>query len=842
MAKPTKPLTPPAPPGKPGGLGEKVEVTIERFFVWLFNHVVEPVTEWFTWGLEQFMHFLRPGALRVFGPFLRWYRDLEGCPPEFQSLINNALDEDGEFGAAALAMVGTSAGGALIGSVTSSLFAPITYWINRRIRPARPEPSAAVAMLYRDLAASGLLRGYLLDLGWTEDVINRWVDVLRPRLGPADLFASEFRFGESPAATEEELRKRGYPLNDIVIARALSTMIPGPGDLIRMAVREAWRDDVAAEWGYDADFPAEFAEWMAKQGDTEGWARKYWRAHWELPGLSTVLDILYRVPEFDMADLDTFLRISDIPATWRDYIKRTAYRPLTRVDVRRMYGMGVLDRSAVKRSYLDLGYDETNAERMTEFTVRFETEDDRAATKADILSFLNVGAITAAEATTWLRGIGYPEDLASYLVARELMKAEQKRIAQQVKHIRNLYVHNEITPSEASSRLGAIGVPAGEIQQLLDEWDIDREAKVQRPSRATLDRLLQQDVISEQDYTAGLVALGYQDRYVGWYLSSILQKKAEEARKEEESARDEQEAIRKRRIKSDYQIAKAQLDVDTAEVQTAISDTQLALRERQVRYQEELRVAREALTVAGLQDVAARDIDNLEAQIEDQASAISFLREQIEVLETGIADIRLRGLPQPRPLTAGEAAVAIREREVEIERLKSRIEILQTEIAAVKLAASPEIATIDPDAAKTVILGWQLEIETLQDDMAALEVEMAEIRLEQTITVAELTAEEVEHQIEEHRVAIELAQDDIVKAQTSIGSLRAQIRQRRVQLQVDLDIVERVRTIEEIEGSWETALLEMTQRLSALRANLSELREQKAVLTVEYRVGIASPE
>ena len=50
--------------------------------------------------------------------------------------------------------------------------------------------------------------------------------------------------------------------------------------------------------------------------------------------------------------------------------------------------------------------------------------------------------------------------------------------------------------------------------------------------------------------------------------------------------------------------------------------------------------------------------------------------------------------------------------------------------------------------------------------------------------------------------------------------------------------VERVRSIEEIENGWQADLLEMTLRLSGLRANLSELREQKAQLAVEYRVGL----
>ncbi len=839
MAKPTKPLTPPELPGKPGGLGQKFEDTIERFFAWLFNEAIETFTDWLTWGLEQFMHFLRPGALRVFGPFLRWYRDLDGQPQPIKDLVNQALAEDGEFGAAGLGLLGATAGSAVVGTVTGSLMAPVTYLINRLLRPGRVDPSAAWAMIWRDPTLTAELREHLADGGWSENLINDWASILQPRLGPVELFTHQFLTGGSPADVAAELSRLGYSADNATKLYELARMVPGSSDLVRMAVREAWRDDVATEWGYDQDRPDEFLEWMHKQGDVDGWAEKYWRAHWELPGLNTVLDILYRVPEFDTEDLETFLRISDIPATWRDYIKRTAYRPLTRVDVRRMYALGVLTRDEVKRNYLDLGYDNLNAERMTEFTIRFGTQDDREATKADILSFLNVGAITTAEAATWLGEIGYPADLASYLVARELMKAEQKRIAQQVKHIRNLYVHNEITPSEASSRLGAIGVPAGEIQQLLDEWDIDREAKVQRPSRATLDRLFKQDVITQGDYYEGLHALGYQDRYKDWYVDSVLRQKAEDARKEEEKARDEQEAIRKRRVRSDYQIAKAGLDVDMAELQTAIAETQFALRERQIRYQEESRIAREALTVAELQDAATRDIANLEAQIKDQESAIAFLREQIEVLETSIADTRLKGLPQSVSLTVGEAAVAIRKHEVEIANLEVKIEAVQTEIAEIKVSITPASSAADVEKADADILKKQLAIEKFQDDMATLEVKIAEIRLTRTTTVVELTAEEVERQITVQQAAIELAQDDIAKAGVTIADLRSQIHQRRVQLREDLRIVERVRSVEEVESEWQSALLAMTQRLSELRANLSELREQKALLAVEYRVGIA---
>jgi len=416
-----------------------------------------------------------------------------------------------------------------------------------------------------------------------------------------------------------------------------------------------------------------------------------------------------------------------------------------------MYGLGVLSRDEVKRNYLDLGYNDLNAERMTEFTIRYETDEDREATKTDILSFYAAGSLTEEEASAWLREIGYPDDLARYLVARETTKAEQKHVDEQVKYIQNMYVHQEIDVARAKTQLGALGLAAGEINQLLDTWDIAREAKVERPSRATLDKLLKRDVISESDYTSGLDALGYQQKYIAWYLESVLLEKAEEARKEEEKVRTEQENVRKRKVKSDYQVDKASLDVDIAELQTAVAETQLALQERKSRYEEESRIAREALSVTQLEEAAAADIADLNAQIDSLREAIAFLEEQVE--------------------------------------------------------------------------GFQTEV--------------AEIKLDQALEVPVYAPEAADRMIRERQVAIEQTQDDITSANTAIAELRSDVGTRREKLRQDIGIVERIRSIEDIEADYRTDLAAMTARLATLRFNLSELREQKAVLTVEYREGIA---
>jgi len=98
--------------------------------------------------------------------------------------------------------------------------------------------------------------------------------------------------------------------------------------------------------------------------------------------------------------------------------------------------------------------------------------------------------------------------------------------------------------------------------------------------------------------------------------------------------------------------------------------------------------------------------------------------------------------------------------------------------------------------------------------------------------------EAADRMIRERQVVIEQAQDDISSAEVTIAELRSDIGARREKLRQDIGIVERIRSIEDIEASYRTNLATMTTRLSTLRFNLAELREQKAELTVEYRIGL----
>jgi hypothetical protein len=189
-----------------------------------------------------------------------------------------------------------------------------------------------------------------------------------------------------------------------------------------MAVREAFTPDIAQKFGQYEDFPKEMAVWAKQQGLAEEWAQRYWAAHWELPSAEMGFEMLHR-GVISEDELKMLLRALDVMPFWREKLIKLSYAPYTRVDVRRMYQLGVLSKDDVMRTYRDLGYDEEHARNLTEFTVRYyasETEDElediRKLTREVYTQAYQRGIITRNEALVRIVDLGYAKDDAELLL------------------------------------------------------------------------------------------------------------------------------------------------------------------------------------------------------------------------------------------------------------------------------------------------------------------------------------------------------------------------------------------------------------------------------------------
>lgn len=332
----------------------------------------------------------------------------------------------------------------------------------------------------------------------------------------------------------KDLHDIGWDDERIKVYKELAMVLPGVQDLVRMAVREAFTPEIAAKFGQYEDFPPDFARWAEKIGLSEEIAKFYWAAHWDLPSPNQGFEMLHR-GIITQDELKMLLRALDVMPFWRDRMIKMAYTPYTRVDIRRMYKQGILDRAGVKRTYLDLGYDEEHAENLTEFTIAYyasptsdeedlvdeENAKNRDLTRTDICGGYNRAMITREEATQALAALGYNPSQIDFYLDYEDYKRDKNLQDAYTSNYHDLYVTGVLDDADVKNALTGIGLVEAEIDQLLKLWYIERVRRAQHPTRAELNRFLNKGIITEERWRLELARLGYNDEYTDWYLQDI---------------------------------------------------------------------------------------------------------------------------------------------------------------------------------------------------------------------------------------------------------------------------------------------------------------------------------
>jgi predicted nucleic acid-binding Zn-ribbon protein len=835
MAKSLPSVTPPSPPGGSGRLGEKVEQTIERVIAWSVNVAGDAVSAILRRGIELLLEVLA----EILAPYAQNMHDEIAGNPAVPQFIKDALrrpsaNTDAGDAVFSLVYIVTAVVGGWRGLIAPSSRLSEQY-VDKSLFSARPDPQAAWAMANRTEDVDFFREG-MQELGWHPIYIDAWLEATRPRMAAVDLFRAAHRGEISFDDARRELQLQGWTADDVNTIQALTAQLPGAGDLIGMSVRGAFNPDEITEFELGAEFPAEFAEWMQRQGFSDEWSRRFWYSHWVLPPLSAGYEMFHR-GIISSEQLDLLLKTQDISPFWRDKLRELSYAPLTRVDVRRMYGMGVLTRDDVVRSYLDLGYSPQNAERMTEFTIRYETAEDRDATKSDILAGFREGMLTQAEAEQWLINVGYGTDVAAFLVAREAAKLARDLIGQEIEIVHDLYTHREINEAEARTQLSALGLASNEINLKVADWSIARRAQVKRPTQDQASRFLRDDIITVSEFRSTLVDLGYQDQYIDWYLENVLLQKSEDNAKLEQAARDEQESIRLRDVKNDYQVAKAQLDVHIAELQTAIADIQLAMQARSTRYREERRIAEQLLTETEIRENAATEIADLESQIDAQREAIAYLRSQIDARQTTIADQELQILTQRADVEPDVEAVEAEIADLEAQQvgLRREIESRQTTIAEARVIVAE--ATADSEALRQDVSSVEAGIRDYDTRIDAAQTQIAEINLRIAQIKEALPGELARAATDEQRdVIAELAGQTILAAQTDIRQLQVEIEEYQDSIAQAREAVNATQEqIRELEAESEATVSEQRAKISALNVEIEALQDENSDLATQIR-------
>ena len=348
-----------------------------------------------------------------------------------------------------------------------------------------------------------------------------YLDAILTKPSSMDIVAYQLRQNPTLPGLETELQKIGIHPEFTDVYKELAYQIPPVADIITMAVREAFTPEIAARFGQYQDFPAPFADWAAKKGLTRDWAERYWAAHWSLPSATQGFEMLHR-GIIGQDDLNMLLRALDIMPYWRDRLTRMAYKRLTRVDIRRMYRVGVLDEAGVYEAYLELGYNERDSRRMSDFTVKQTLATQSKFTSRDVVTAYSKRMINRSAARSLLYDVGVKSENIEYILKTAEYKRQWEFTEARIAGVRNLYKKKVYDDAKARAELLKLDLPAEQADVLMQQWYYEIKEEVPRPwTTAQTLGFVNAGLITKARGVEELKQIGYDPEHINVFLRSI---------------------------------------------------------------------------------------------------------------------------------------------------------------------------------------------------------------------------------------------------------------------------------------------------------------------------------
>jgi len=226
------------------------------------------------------------------------------------------------------------------------------------------------------------------------------------------------------------------------------------------------------------------------------------------PGPETLAELFHR-KIIDRGRLVLGLRQSNLKNEWiEDFIRSTERIP-PQDTVRRMFNGGAIDRPAALTMLEGLGYPAKTAGAMLDLETADRTKGARDFTAAQVLNFYRDRSLKRADAKGLLVDLGYDADEAELLLDNADLDRLQRARAAAVSKVHSAYVAHRLDYGDASNALDGIGVAPDEREDLIELWEIEREANVRVPTPAQIIAAVKKGMI---DFNAGgkrLVEQGY---------------------------------------------------------------------------------------------------------------------------------------------------------------------------------------------------------------------------------------------------------------------------------------------------------------------------------------------
>lgn len=321
--------------------------------------------------------------------------------------------------------------------------------------------------------------------------------------------------------------------------------MPSVSDIVRFMVRDADDNEVAARYGtddaLDTKYGKQLKSWAAGQGITDDVMKYYWRSHWEIPSNTALFEMLHRLRPartgqgltggitVSQQDIKDALVVNDVLPFWAERLMEISYKPLTRTDAQRAYFIDALSENELKDSYLDLGYNDDNADRLVRFTNQLKSKRKQTTGGTEkvpaVIKYYKNWLIGSTEATQRLRNSGLSETAAKEALAIASVQRKNDSQIKCIAGVKSQYKRYIINDIEARRDLTDIGVALENVGPLVNNWRCERASKPKELSAGQVCQAYQNNLINDVEYRRRMGAIGYQEDEAGILLEICRTKK-----------------------------------------------------------------------------------------------------------------------------------------------------------------------------------------------------------------------------------------------------------------------------------------------------------------------------
>jgi len=424
----------------------------------------------------------------------------------------------------------------------------INYFLNSTFPNKEFEEATLIELHIKGLLSDEEFKERMKKHGYDEEHVKKIISLEKRLLTAEELLMAKWRkaFSDDEKENErrylEEMKKLGFSEENAKLFEKIRLFYPSPSDFIRFAVRDVFNEEIVKHYGYDEDFPEQILPYVEKAGMPPEIMKYYWRAHWDLPSPTQGYEMLQRLnpdvlevlgqkyekmglkPEeiqTDLKDLETLLKIADIPSYWRKRLIAISYPPLNRVDLRRMYELGLIDEKELYARLLELGYTKDDAKLMLKFYKAYKNEAQKDLTMSQIQKAFEYGILNEKDAKENLKVLGYDEDEASLIVQLWKLDMLYDELDKKIDIIKDMYATGLITYEEAMNQLDHLNLPSSYRDRVLVDLENLRRKQTKLPSKEDVIKWFKNKIIDENKFVELMKKLNYPDEYIEYYKKMV---------------------------------------------------------------------------------------------------------------------------------------------------------------------------------------------------------------------------------------------------------------------------------------------------------------------------------